>query len=311
MDDRRHPRCGLPGHGHARHARRDAGHDAPHNNPSRNVSHDAPHDLPHDFSREISHGGPHGGPHGVSPDPAARPGPGEAPADDVLREAGRDDPAARIIARLADIGSRLGAQPRQEFRTRLRETLLSAHESARHTPRHASRRGRQGGQPVPPPPPIRTSLLVRLRPAVLVAGLAAVMLLASWGTQRAVPGDLLYPLKRGAESALVSLSMNETARAERELVTARNRAAEAAALAEDPQAKELLEETIDDMASSTRSALSTLTRVKPRNTSNNGKLRRFAKEQRNMVEPLLPSLKGSSKAKANAYLHLIEGFEGS
>ncbi len=208
-----------------------------------------------------------------------------------LPGAPRDDPAARIIARLADIGSRLGAQPRQEFRTRLRESLLSAHESGRPAT------GRHARPAVPPPPPIRASLLVRLRPAVLVLALVAVMLLTSWGTHRAVPGDMLYPLKRGAESALVGLTMDETSRAERELVTARNRAAEAAALAEDPKAKKLLEATIDDMASSTRSALSTLTRVKPRNTGDNGKIRRFATEQRNVVEPILPSLKGSSKER--------------
>ncbi len=272
MDDRRPSRCGLRGRGSARHARRDASHDPAHHDPALHdpAFHDPVAGLP-----------------GVS----------------------RDDPAARIIARLADIGSRLGAQPRQEFRTRLRESLLSAHESGRQAPgRHTP--GRHARPAVPPPPPIRASLLVRLRPAVLVLALVAVMLLTSWGTHRAVPGDMLYPLKRGAESALVGLTMDETSRAERELVTARNRAAEAAALAEDPKAKKLLEATIDDMASSTRSALSTLTRVKPRNTGNNRKIRRFATEQRNVVEPILPSLKGSSKEKASAYLHLIQGFEG-
>ncbi|MEV5412430.1 DUF5667 domain-containing protein [Thermopolyspora sp. NPDC052614] len=296
MDDRRPSRCGLGGRGSARHARRDASHDPDLQDPAFKdptfrdptfkdlAFKDPAASAAHETAASAVH------------DPAAG-----------LPGASRDDPAARIIARLADIGSRLGAQPRQEFRARLRESLLSAHESGRQAAgRHARPAARAA---VPPPPPIRTSLLVRLRPAVLVLTLVAVTLLTSWGTHRAVPGDMLYPLKRGAESALVKLSIDATSRAERELATARNRAAEAAKLAEDPKAKKLLDATIDDMASSTRSALSTLTRVKPRNTGNSRKIRRFATEQRNVVEPILPSLKGSSREKANAYLHLIQRYE--
>ena len=77
-------------------------------------------------------------------------------------------------------------------------------------------------------------------------------------------------------------------------------------LAADPAREKLLEKTIDDMASTTRSAIRTLTRAKG-DAATDAKLRRFAAEQRNVVEPLIPALNGSSQEKASAYLHLIDG----
>lgn len=228
--------------------------------------------------------------------------------------------ASGVIARLAELGDRLGGQPRPEFRARLRETLLSAHEEARRSAAECravhnapSADVATAPRAVPEPPP-RAPLVVRLRPVALALALFLIALATGYGAHHAVPGDLLYPLKRASESALIGLSIDETARAERELSTAHSRATEAAALAADPRRRKrekLLEKTIDEMTSSTRSAITRLSRVKRRDGQggSNGKLRRFAAKQRNVVEPLIPALNGSSKKKANAYLHLLRGFE--
>jgi hypothetical protein len=251
---------------------------------------------------------------------------GRAGARHARRTRCREDPelprdTSGVIARLAELGDRLGGQPRPEFRARLRETLLSAHEEARRAA--AERLGAHDAAPatsgVPagagPEPPPRAPLLVRLRPVALALALVLVAAGTGYGAHHAVPGDLLYPLKRASESALITMSIDETARAERELDTAHSRATEAAALARAPareRRERLLEATIDEMTASTRSALTRLSRVKRRDgqrSGSNGKLRRFAKEQRNVVEPLIPALNGSSKEKANAYLHLLRGFE--
>lgn len=228
----------------------------------------------------------------------------------------REDPSAAVIARLTELGGRLGGQPRPEFRARLRESLLGAHEEARRAA--AERRGTPSGagprpaataaRPAPEPPPIRAPLSVRLRPAVLALALLAAALGTSLAAHRAVPGDPLYPLKRASESALIHLSVDDAARAELELGTALNRAAEAAELAADPARERLLEETIDDMTASTRSAISRL--AHPAGAPGYGKLQHFATKQRNVVEPLIPALNGSSRRKASDYLHLIRGFEG-
>jgi hypothetical protein len=206
------------------------------------------------------------------------------------------------------IGNRLGGHPGQEFSGRLRDNLLIAYQGERAAPKHAAPSQQVA---VEAPPPIRIPLLVRLRPAGLVVVMALTMFSASWGIYRSVPGDTLYPLKRASESALLHLSVDDAARARRELGTARTRASEAAALAgvPGPQRDELLRETLDDMDSTTRSAITTLNRVKRREKPSSGVLKRFAKEQRNVVEPLLPNLDGDSREKANAYLHLIKGFE--
>ena len=227
----------------------------------------------------------------------------------------------RLLARLALIGDRLGGHPAPEFRSRLRDDLLNAQRpepaddtgrstekgiakpAPRHVPRHAVRRLS--------PRPVRIPLSVRL--CGLVVAMALVMSGASWGAYRSMPGDVLYPIKRASESALLKLSLNDVTRARRELVTARTRASEAAALADTPgpERDKLLRETIDDMDSTTRSAIRTLSRVKRPDKPPAKALKRFAKQQRDMVEPLLPNLSNDSRQKADAYLHLIEGFESS
>jgi hypothetical protein len=245
------------------------------------------------------------------------------------RRARRGGQDPHIAARLAVIGDRLGGHPRQEFRSLLRDRLLRAQadeplggpadrpsqtspqpatgsRDGRRGPRHAARHASPASRAWRP-------LRAALRPASVIV-MAVVMVIAGvgWATYRSMPGDVLYPLRRVSEIALLDLSVNDVTRAKRELLTARRRADEAAALAtaSGPDRDRLLRETLDNMDRRTRSAIKTLTKAKKRDKPGTATLKRFAKQQRNVVEPLLPDLNDASRRKANAYLHLIEGFEG-
>ncbi len=201
----------------------------------------------------------------------------------------------RVAAHLTELGSLLG-RPRPEFRARLRDELLRT-QIAERVP---------AARPPAERPEFRPrSLLVRLRPVCVFGGLLAFMFATGSHAYRSVPGDLLYPLKRAAESTLLTFTTDDDDRAQREMVAARLRATEAAALLgfSTPD-RRLVEQTLDDMDSKTRAALS---RVKPRDKTN-GRVRRFAREQRSVVEPLLPKLDGENRDKANQYLSYIDTF---
>ncbi|MCT9932078.1 DUF5667 domain-containing protein [Planotetraspora sp. A-T 1434] len=194
----------------------------------------------------------------------------------------------------------LGGSPSPEFRARLREELLRA---------HAAERVPAGEPPARRPEIRRRSLLVRLRPAIVFAVLLAGMYATGIRTYHSVPGDVLYPLKRTAESTLLSLATDDQERAEREMIAARLRAAETASLVgyPAPDRDRLIEQTLDDMETTTRAALS---RVQHHGQINRA-ARSFAQQQRTMVEPLLPKLDDENRDKANKYLSYIDTFTAS
>jgi hypothetical protein len=199
----------------------------------------------------------------------------------------------------------MGGGPSPEFRAGLREELMRRHAAERN------------GIAVPPPPgpPVerprrrRPPLLVRLRPALVFAVLLATMFGTGVRTYHSLPGELLYPLKRAAESTVLSMAYDEQDLAEREMTAARQRAAETASLVgrPEPGRHRLITQTLDDMESTTRSALS---RVARRGRATR-EARRFAREQRTMVEPLLPKLDKENRDKANKYLVYIDTFTAS
>ncbi|MCA2227097.1 DUF5667 domain-containing protein [Nonomuraea aurantiaca] len=183
----------------------------------------------------------------------------------------------------------LGGGPAAAFRERLRAELLSAQplpESVR--PARRSRRR-----------PGRLSWLSQ----VATFGLAAAMMLSAFATYHALPGDTLYPLKRAAESTLVRLSTDDVQRAERELVSAKTRAAEVAQLLGSSGDGPLVTKTLKEMEESTRSGIRRLERAEPRSP----KINRFARDQKNMVEPMLERLDGDQQDKATGYLDYIDG----
>lgn len=211
-----------------------------------------------------------------------------------LRDGWATRTTERVAAGFTEFGRLLGG-PRPEFRARLREELLRAHAMERVS----------AAQPPAERPEIRPrSRLVRLRATCVLGGLLAVMFVTGAHASHSVPGELLYPLKRAAESAMLTITTDDDDLAQREMVAARRRAAETAALlGYSAPDRGLVEQTLDDMDSTTRAALS---RVKPRKSD--GRLRRFAREQHNMVAPLLPKMDRRNRDRANEYLSYIDTF---
>ncbi|GAB3130782.1 DUF5667 domain-containing protein [Microbispora hainanensis] len=211
-----------------------------------------------------------------------------------------------VVARVAGLRSLLGGAPRPEFRERLRADLMRAHADERAAGRHAA--GKHAEPPATSPRP-RRSLLVRVRPVLVFCVLLAAMFGTGVRTYHAVPGEALYPLKRMAESTVLRLAHDEDELTQRQMVAARQRAAETASLvnAATPERRRLIGQTLDDMETTTRAALSRVARK----GHADGEARKFAREQRNLVEPLLPKLDGENRDKANEYLIYIESFTGS
>ncbi|MEU6424712.1 DUF5667 domain-containing protein [Microbispora sp. NPDC046973] len=225
------------------------------------------------------------------------------------RAGGRSSARTRgVAARVAGLRSLLGGGPRPEFRERLRTELMRAHAAERAAGKHAV--GRHAAPPATPlRPRPRRSLLVRLRPLLVFCVLLAGMFGTGVRTYHAVPGEVLYPLKRMAESTVLDLAYDEEELAQRQMVAARQRAAETASLLDTstPERRRLIGQTLDDMETTTRAALSRVARQ----GHADGEARTFAREQRNLVEPLLPKLDGENRDKANQYLIYIESFTGS
>ncbi|MFF4194294.1 DUF5667 domain-containing protein [Nonomuraea sp. NPDC001831] len=200
-----------------------------------------------------------------------------------------------VIERLTELhGPSLGGGPGAAFRERLREDLVSGRLLLT-----APDEERAPGPAVPAVRRRRRPLLSQ----VATLGLAGAMMVASFATYQAVPGDTLYPLKRAAESTLVHLSTDDAQRGERELASAETRAKEVASLLGSSTDSPLVGQTLKDMEDSTRSGISRLTRTQPRSS----KIKKFAQKQRETVEPMLDHLNEAQKGQAAGYLDYIEG----
>ncbi|MFF0867759.1 DUF5667 domain-containing protein [Nonomuraea sp. NPDC003560] len=200
-----------------------------------------------------------------------------------------------VIERLTELhGPSLGGGPEAAFRERLREDLVSGRLLLT-----APDEERAPGPAVPSVRRRRRPLLSQ----VATLGLAGAMMVASFATYQAVPGDTLYPLKRAAESTLVHLSTDDAQRGERELASAETRAKEVASLLGSSTDSPLVGQTLKDMEDSTRSGISRLTRTQPRSS----KIKKFAQKQRETVEPMLDHLNEAQKGQAAGYLDYIEG----
>ncbi|MER7361266.1 DUF5667 domain-containing protein [Nonomuraea wenchangensis] len=223
----------------------------------------------------------------------------------------------RVLEHLTELRSLpIGGAPEPAFRARLRAELISRHR-AEQSPypfpsvSAADLPSLSSGTPVPSSPgrharPRSSRRPARRRPMLshlASFGLAAGMMVSAFATYQSVPGDSLYPLKRAAESTLVRLSADDAERGERELDSAKTRAKEVASLLGSAGDGPLVGETLKDMEDSTRSGISRLERAEPRSP----KIKKFARDQKEMVSPMLPQLNGDQQAQAEGYLHYIEG----
>ncbi|MEU4513605.1 DUF5667 domain-containing protein [Nonomuraea wenchangensis] len=215
----------------------------------------------------------------------------------------------RVLEHLTELRSLpIGGAPEPAFRARLRAELLSRHR-AEQSPHPLP--SLSSGTTAPSSPgrharPRAARRRARRRPMLshlASFGLAAGMMVSAFATYQSVPGDSLYPLKRAAESTLVRLSADDAERGERELDSAKTRAKEVASLLGSADDGPLVSETLKDMEDSTRSGISRLERAEPRSP----KIKKFARDQKEMVSPMLPQLNGDQQAQAEGYLHYIEG----
>jgi hypothetical protein len=201
---------------------------------------------------------------------------------------------ARIQNRVSRLGARMTGGPRTEFRARLREQLME-------TPREEDLPERQTFRSRPRP---RTGLFSRL----LSMTLAGSMVMAGILTYESMPGDTFYPLKRAAENTLFHLSTDDAERADRSFDYAEARAREVEELLGSVQGKNrLVGETLREMEETTRSAVTSLTRVRRRDPKSSGELKRFVQKQHDQIEGMLPKMDVEDQKKANGYLSYIDG----
>lgn len=199
---------------------------------------------------------------------------------------------ARLLNHLAELRrTPLGGGPDPAFRSRLRDRLMTAPLEQEEPVRPAVRSHRR----LP-----RISWFSQMA----TFGLAMGMMASAFVTYQSVPGDTLYPLKRAAESTLVGLSADNEERAARELVSAKERASEVAALLGSSDSGPLVTATLKDMEESTRSAITMLQRSKHRSSPD---INDFAEDQRKTVEPMLEELDQPQQDQANSYLNYIQG----
>ncbi|MEV4094622.1 DUF5667 domain-containing protein [Streptosporangium saharense] len=200
----------------------------------------------------------------------------------------------RIQARVSRLGADMGGDPRPEFRAELRERLMTVTEQEDPPPETASAPVRRR----------RTTLV----PQVVSLALAGALVGGGVGTYRSMPGDALYPLKRAAESTLFHLSTNDAERADRSFGYAETRAHEVEELLGATERESgLIDETLKDMEDTTRSAVTSLTRVERRSGRSTGQLRRFVQKQRDQIQIMLPKMDENDRRRANGYLDYIDG----
>lgn len=200
----------------------------------------------------------------------------------------------RIQARVSRLGADMGGDPRPEFRAELRERLMTVSEQEDLPPETASAPVRRR----------RTTLV----PQVVSLALAGALVGGGVGTYRSMPGDALYPLKRAAESTLFHLSTNDAERADRSFGYAETRAHEVEELLGATERESgLIDETLKDMEDTTRSAVTSLTRVERRSGKSTGQLRRFVQKQRDQIQIMLPKMDENDRRRANGYLDYIDG----
>ncbi len=195
----------------------------------------------------------------------------------------------RVLDHLTELQDLPFGAPEPAFKERLRAELLSLAQEA--------------DEPVTERPRRRPARRRPLLSQLAAVGLVAAMMVSSFATYQSVPGDSLYPLKRAAETTLVRLSSGAE-RGERELDSAKTRAKEVATLLGSTTADApLINKTLKDMEDSTRAGIERLERTEPRSP----KIKKFARDQQEVVEPMLDQLGEADLARAEDYLDYIEG----
>lgn len=133
-------------------------------------------------------------------------------------------------------------EPRPEFVADLRARLMEAAETELVPVASTVRELRPAGRAVPRRSARERHLGAAAAAAVLVAATGGVAVAA----ESSLPGDTLYPIKRGIEQAQVSMNRNEAARGAEYLAQANTRLTEVRALVEDDGTSEQIGATLAD-----------------------------------------------------------------
>ncbi len=191
-------------------------------------------------------------------------------ADDAqaFEEAWRSrTPRSAQIADLVQLAERLceaaAAEPSLEFRGTLRARLMTEAETALVPVAKTSRPTTI--VPTAPTHPVRRRIAGLT--AAAVASVGVIGLVTS--SASAVPGEMLYPVKRSVESVELALHRGDVSRGSFQLAQASERLAEASRLTGDPSANnsELVASTLDTFSSQAKSGSASMFTA----FSNNGK----------------------------------------
>lgn len=158
----------------------------------------------------------------------------------------RDEHIAELVRVAETLCEAAVAGPSMPFRESLRTRLMTEAETVLvATPHPASR----GVAPAHEPHPVRRR--VAGVTAALVASAGVVGLVAS--SASAVPGEMLYPVKRSVESVELALHRDDGSRGELQLAQASERLAEAQQLSAGGGSEQLIADTLDDFAAQAES----------------------------------------------------------
>jgi hypothetical protein len=175
-------------------------------------------------------------------------------ADALDGQTPKDGHVADLVRFAESLCEAAVVEPAPAFRDSLRAQLMAdAATVLVRTPAAASTPRRAVADQAAPSP-VRRRLAAAT--AAVVASAGVVGLVAS--SASAVPGEMLYPVKRSVESAELALHRGDASRGSFQLAQASERLAEARALSADGRSPDLIAQTLDDFAASTATGSSTL-----------------------------------------------------
>ena len=157
----------------------------------------------------------------------------------------RDDEIAGLVRLAEGLCEAAVASPDPAFRGALRTRLMDEAATVLvpmpSEPRRPTPRTPAGAAPSPGR---------RRRTSLVAAAVAAAGIVGLVGSSAsAVPGDLLYPVKRSVESVELQLHRGDASRGSFQLDRASERLAEARTLSDDGRSTDLIVETLDDFSS--------------------------------------------------------------
>ncbi|GAA3524104.1 hypothetical protein GCM10022234_20780 [Aeromicrobium panaciterrae] len=174
---------------------------------------------------------------------------GRAPRDEQIAELVR---VAEILCESAV------AEPTPEFRLSLRSALMTEAETAL-VPAGTPAPGTSGVRTISPAParrPVRRRIAGLTAAALASAGVVGLVS----SSASAVPGEMLYPVKRSVESVQLALHQGDSSRGSYQLAQASERLAEARKLSDNPSSRTdaLIADTLDDFSSQAEKGSSSL-----------------------------------------------------